>query len=112
MRLFLVILVAGLIGAGCKSTAESPAVDLPSEVEEPAETQKVDGIKGTVTYIQLEGGFYGIKGDDGESYMPLNLKEEFKEDGLRVVFTVKERRDVMTITMWGKNVQLLSIKKL
>ena len=31
---------------------------------------------GTITYINLEGGFYGIVADDGEHYVPINLPSE------------------------------------
>ena len=40
--------------------------------------------RGTVKYIDLEGGFYGIVDETGKEYLPLNLKDEFKVDGLKV----------------------------
>lgn len=41
--------------------------------------QKQDIISetGTVKYIDLEGGFFGIIGDSGKNYDPINLSEEF-----------------------------------
>ena len=66
---------------------------------------------GTIRYIQLEGGFYGIITEEGEKYLPLNLKEEFKEDGLRVWFKGKLRK-VLTIQMWGKPIEILEIQKI
>ena len=66
---------------------------------------------GTVRYIRIEGGFYGIIGDDGGKYLPLNLPKEFKVDGLRVRFTAKVR-NVATIYMWGVPVEILSIERL
>ncbi len=66
---------------------------------------------GTIRYIKLEGGFYGIITEKGEKYLPINLKEEFKEDGLRVWFKGKLRK-VLTIQMWGKPIEILEIQKI
>lgn len=67
---------------------------------------------GTIQYIDLEGGFYGIITDQGENYLPLNLPEAFRVDGLRVRFWAKVRNDVMTIYMWGTPVEILKIEKI
>ena len=64
---------------------------------------------GTIKYIPLEGGFYGIETEKGEKYLPLNLPAEFKKDGLKVWFKAKPRRGA-TIQMWGKPVEILEIK--
>lgn len=67
---------------------------------------------GTITYINLEGGFYGIMADDGEHYVPINLPPEFKVDGLRVKFKGKIRDDLVSIYMCGTLLELIYIKKL
>ncbi|RLE68274.1 MAG: hypothetical protein DRJ45_08205, partial [Thermoprotei archaeon] len=66
---------------------------------------------GTIKYIHLEGGFYGIETEKGEKYLPLNLPDEFKRNGLRIWFKAKPRK-VATIHMWGKPIEILEIKKL
>lgn len=66
---------------------------------------------GTVTYIDLEGGFYGIVADDGGHYLPLDLDEAFRQDGLKVRFTLEPAKDVMTIQQWGTPVKVVSIEK-
>jgi hypothetical protein len=66
---------------------------------------------GTVRYISLEGGFYGIVGDDGKNYDPINMPQEFKIDGLRVQFTAN-LTDYASYHMWGYVVKLISIEKL
>lgn len=66
---------------------------------------------GTVTYVDLEGGFYGIVADDGSQYLPANLSEEFAVDGKRVSFTAAVQQDVVTIQMWGTPVEILSIEE-
>ena len=65
---------------------------------------------GTIKYIPLEGGFYGIESEKGEKYLPLNLPAEFRKDGLRVWFKGK-LREVTTIYGWGKPIEILEIKK-
>ncbi|MFQ5865773.1 MAG: hypothetical protein ACE5IW_11150 [bacterium] len=67
---------------------------------------------GTITFIQLEGGFYGIVGDNGENYLPVNLASEFQEDGLRVRFEARIRDDLASIYMWGTLIQIIEIAKL
>jgi len=66
---------------------------------------------GTVTYIDLEGGFYGIAGDDGNKYLPLNLDQQYHTDGLRVSFEYEPVKDTATIQMWGTPVNLTFIEK-
>jgi hypothetical protein len=67
---------------------------------------------GTVIFLSFEGGFYGIKGDDGKSYDPINLPEDLRKDGLRVRFEAKELRDRASFHMWGTIVELVHIQKL
>ena len=67
---------------------------------------------GTVRFIDLEGGFYGIVADNGEHYDPMNLGQEFQKDGLRVRFQAKIRQDIASIRMWGKIVEIIRIAKL
>ena len=66
---------------------------------------------GTVRYIPLEGGFYGIETDKGEKYLPLNLPEEYKKDGLKVWFRGRPKKTA-TAQMWGTPVEILEIKKI
>ena len=67
---------------------------------------------GTIEYIPIEGGFYGIVTDTGEKYLPLNLPEEYKVDGLRVEFKARIKRGVITIYMWGTPVEIIEIRRL
>lgn len=66
---------------------------------------------GTVSFVDLEGGFYGIRGDDGEDYYPVQLDEEFRVDGLRVSFEFEPAKEVATIHMWGTPVTLVYIEQ-
>jgi hypothetical protein len=67
------------------------------------------GTTGTVRYVVLEGGFYGIRGDNGEHYDPINLPGQYRVNGLRVWFRFRPRTDVVGIRMWGKFIELTEI---
>ena len=67
---------------------------------------------GTIHYIELEGGFYGIVADTGEKYDPINLPTGFKEDGLKVAFKVGVLKNNYSIHMWGIVVKVIEIKKI
>jgi L-ascorbate metabolism protein UlaG (beta-lactamase superfamily) len=68
-------------------------------------------IPGMVRYIDIEGGFYGLLADTGEKYDPVNLPEDFRQDGLRVKFAVKEKQGAVSFRMWGKIVEILKIEQ-
>lgn len=74
-------------------------------------TKPCDTIKGTgtVKYINLEGGFYGIITDNGKKIYPINLPNEYKTDGLRVKFKARILRNVTT-QMWGTPVEIIEIR--
>jgi len=65
---------------------------------------------GTVKFVGLEGGFYGIVGDDGKHYDPINLEQTYQKDGLRVRFQAKIREDIASIHMWGTIVEITKIE--
>lgn len=66
--------------------------------------------QGTVKYINLEGGFWGIVSEEGKNYDPINLAEEFKHEGQRVQVeaVVKDR---VGIHMWGTIIEVTAIRK-
>lgn len=57
--------------------------------------------QGTVRFLNLEGGFWGIMADNGQRILPQNLPTEFKQDGLRISFKATEITGMMTIQQWG-----------
>lgn len=65
---------------------------------------------GTIVFVPLEGGFFGIAGDDGKKYLPLTISKEFQVDGLRVAFEAEEAPDTATIQMWGTPVNVTFIE--
>ena len=110
----LLICIVLMTAAGCSTNPppEEVARTAPDEeAETPAPPGQVQGV-GTITYFDLEGGFYGLVADDGARYDPMNLDEAFKEDGLRVRFRARLRTGVMTIRQWGKPVEVLEMARL
>ena len=61
---------------------------------------------GTIRYINIEGGFYGIIGSDGKNYEPANLRSEFQQDGKSVIFSADILEDTASIYMWGTPVKV------
>jgi len=67
---------------------------------------------GTIVFLSFEGGFYGIKADDGTSYDPVNLPAEFRKEGMRVRFEAKELKSQASFHMWGIIVEIVHIQSL
>lgn len=99
MRIIVLVLAILFMAAACRTS------DQTGDGEVVATT-------GTVQYVDLEGGFYGIVAEDGTRYDPVDLNEEFREDGLRVRFRAERQEDVVSIRMWGEAIRILAIERL
>ena len=74
---------------------------------------------GTVEYVSIGEGFYGIVCDTVDGYKnlyPIGLYDEYKVDGLRVSFIATTREDYyailpMDILQWGVPIETISIAK-
>ena len=67
-------------------------------------------IKGAVSYQEIEGGFWGILGADGEKYRPVEgIPQVFQKEGLDVVAEIAPFTG-FSFFMWGKDVRLINIK--
>lgn len=76
------------------------------------QTGKIVEGNGTIWYIALSGGFYGILGDDGNEYAPVSLAEEYRADGQRVAFRAVTTGKTSSSPDWGIPVEISSIRKL
>lgn len=116
IRTLLLLLLAGtLLAPGCANTpppetartGDVPGADQAEErLEDVGNPEDLVSGVGAITYVDLEGGFYGLVADDGTKYNVINLEDAFKEDGLRVRFRGTVRDDLMTTRMWGRNLEV------
>ena len=68
-------------------------------------------ITGTVVYENLEGGIWGIKDSTGKQWLPINMPEQLKHPGKKIEVVIKPV-DVMTTSMWGETVKVISFSTL
>ncbi len=66
--------------------------------------------KGTIQYIEVEGGFFGIVSKDGDSILPLNLDEKLKKSGTVIEYSGEYNNDMMTLHQWGKPFIIKDVK--
>jgi len=97
----MVVFLAAL--AGCQ--APSPR----AEMEQPSRSSMIE-FEGTVRYIDLEGGFYGIETDAGKRLNPTNLPDGLKRNGLTVRGNYVILKESMSIQMWGQQVEVYSVR--
>lgn len=71
-------------------------------------TRSIVNTSGTVRYVNIEGGFWGVIGDDKELYDLINMPTELKKDGLRIRFSGKPLKGGST-RMWGTMIDVKSI---
>jgi len=65
-------------------------------------------ISGKVVYQDLSGGFWGIIGDDGKEYRPIEMPNQLKEEGARISIVIIKMPEEVSIFMWGETVKIIS----
>ncbi len=103
----IIIALTGLLLTGI--VLSGGCIKVPPPLEN--KSSEINGT-GTVRFNSIEGGFYGIVGDNGENYDPINLGKEFQVDGLRVRFEAKKRDDLASFHMWGTLIEIINIERL
>lgn len=102
-------LVLGLLGIGCTTAAEQEET-VRDKVQEMRDASTTD-FTGTMRWIELEGGFWGIITASGGKYLPTQaLPEAVQKEGMPVRGTLRLRKGVMTIQMWGSPVEVVTIE--
>jgi hypothetical protein len=67
------------------------------------------GMEGKISFIDLEGGFYGIISDSGEEFLAINLQEELKKEvGQNILVKSATKSDEPNIYMWGTPINVIS----
>ncbi|WDE05681.1 hypothetical protein SG34_001690 [Thalassomonas viridans] len=67
---------------------------------------------GTVKYLTMEGGFYGIVTDEGKKLLPMGLAAEYRQHGAKVRVKGELIKDMMTIQQWGTPFKITEIELL
>lgn len=69
-------------------------------------------ITGSIKYVNLSGGFWGIEGDNGQKYTPVGkLPSSLQKEGTRVKATLQPVSS-FGIFMWGQDVEVKSISEI
>jgi len=69
-------------------------------------------LTGQVYYGNMEGGFYGLIGDDGLKYQPTNLPRKFKKEGMSLKFDAKIKGGMVSAFQWGTIVELSNVSEI
>jgi hypothetical protein len=100
------IIVISILAISCGSFS------LPLVLTESANLNKAENeiiFIAKVRWISLEGGFYGLVAEDGRKFLPLNLADDFRKDGLKIKVRGIMKKDVATIYMWGTPLEIVEI---
>jgi hypothetical protein len=125
-NLVLLLTLAVLLLAGCDSQEkDQQAPESVSEAQEvvvepviePAVVEHMDPCKdpknivtATVTRIELEGGFWGLVGEDNQKYLPMmGIDRALLVEGAKLSFTFDEVTDRQSIYQWGTMVRITNI---
>ena len=119
----ILAIVFTFIISGCMQSdpgAQTIQVASTEEVK-PAQEESMNNItkypyKGTIHYMNLEGGFFGIVTDKGEKLLPFGLEKKYFVEGTVIMFSGNHEKGMMTIQQWGTpfridQVQLISLGK-
>jgi len=112
----LIVLLICLIGVGCKQTGQDlPAKKAISEKMPTTGAQmKVEQAKfsrtGTIQFIAIEGGFYGIITEKGEKLLPMNLDPQYLINGTIISFEGTYIKDLVTIQQWGRPFRISKVQ--
>jgi len=65
-------------------------------------------IKGKMTYVKMEGGFWGIIRNDGSRLQPTKVPQQFKQEDLEVECLIFYIDDGFSSFMWGEIVEIIT----
>src|SRR5262245_46927032 len=79
---------------------------------DPAQAQELTNVRGAIVVVNEQNGWYGIvpDSDRGTRYAPDRLPDDFKKDGVRVIFSGRVGPIDPNVRMWGTPLTLTSIR--
>ena len=69
---------------------------------------KAKRITGTVNFIDLATGFWGITEPDGTQWRPVAMPDQLKREGKTVQCVLEEVDEEVSIFMWGTPARIVS----
>jgi hypothetical protein len=112
VRRFVPLIALLALAGACSKPPQSESPKEAESTKEPAANPSHVIGTGTVVYSDLEGGFFAIRADDGVTYDPQSLPDEFKADSVRVKFTVRVIPGAVGIHQVGPIVEVLEMSRL
>ena len=93
---------------GCQNTTEQ--LTSPTEKHSsPALENKILQFSGSVIYVPIEGGFWGVI-TDNKIRLDGNIPQKYKVEGLRVKGLYQVSGDATSYHMWGKVVNFVEFE--
>jgi hypothetical protein len=82
------------------------------DIIDPAQTEEFANARGAIVLVNEQNGWYGIvpDSDRGTRYAPDRLPDDFKKDGVRVIFSGRVGPIDPNVRMWGTPLTLTSIR--
>ena len=65
-------------------------------------------VKGTIRYMEVSMGFWGLEGADGSRWELFDLPESYKKNGLTCILDLIVM-DGETINMWGRPAKVKAV---
>ena len=69
-------------------------------------------LTGYVDYVNTNGGFFAIVGDDGQKYQPTNLPHKLRTVGLPIKFDARINDNIVSTFMWGTIIDVSNVAPL
>jgi hypothetical protein len=67
-------------------------------------------IRGEIVFLDFEGGFYGVIGNNEKHYDPINLPNEFQEEGLKILVIARISENQISFHMRGIIIEIRYFK--
>lgn len=110
LRLCGLALAGTMLVVGLSSCAESGTSGWVVLEPEPSASGEPLQIVGTVHYLDLEGGLFVIRDAGGVQYNPVNLPDDFRQDGMSIEAEAYRRNDMVSIGMVGPLIELIRVR--
>ncbi len=108
VSVWLVVISLLITAMACNLASASNPEEASSTIDEASQDgDNTVTVTGTVIYMALETGFWGIRGDDGKDYLPRDLPQELQRVGLRAEFELEILEDWGSVYGWGIVVNVL-----